>query len=89
MPGAPFSDIYAQIWEHYQAGRHSMAREIFSRLMLMVNLDQVIPGTRQYIMRKRGVFKTSVSRQKDIQLTAEAMKEIDFNFEALKPYLRA
>ncbi len=89
MPGAPYSDIYAQIWEMYQAGKHDKARDLFSRLMLMINLEQQIPGARQYIMKKRGVFKTTASRREDFQLTPEAIQEIEFNFEALKPFLRA
>jgi hypothetical protein len=40
-------------------------------------------------MKKRGVFKTTVSRQREVQLSPAAIEEIDFNFEALKPYLKA
>jgi hypothetical protein len=55
----------------------------------MTNIDQQIPGTRQYIMKKRGVFKTTVSRERDVNLSPAAIQEIEFNFEALKPYLKA
>ncbi len=89
MPGAPYSDMYAQIWNLYQSGNRDQARELFSRLMLIVNADQQIPGTRPYVMKKRGVFKTTVSREKPVDLTREAMAEIDFNFEALQPFLKA
>ena len=40
-------------------------------------------------MKKRGVFKTTVSRQREFDLDAKAIAEIDFNFEPLRPYLRA
>ncbi|MBK5294458.1 MAG: dihydrodipicolinate synthase family protein [Acidobacteriia bacterium] len=89
MPGAPFSDVYVQIWDAYQSGNRDKAREIFSKLLLMVNLDQVIPGTRQYIMRKRGVFKTMMSRRQTFKITPAAAEEIEFQFAGLKPYLRA
>ncbi|MEK7405165.1 MAG: dihydrodipicolinate synthase family protein [Acidobacteriota bacterium] len=89
MPGAPYADVYARIWEEWQRKREDRAREVFSKLLLMINLDQQIPGVRPYIMRKRGVFKTAVSRQRDFQFTPEAVREIEFNFAALKPYLRA
>jgi len=88
MPGAPYADLYAQIWDHYQAGRRDRAGELFRRLLLMLNCDQQVSGTRQYIMKKRGVFKTTVSRQRDYEFTPEAAAEIEFNFEALKPHLR-
>ena len=89
MPGAPYSDVYAKIWKLYQSGQKEKARDVFSQLMLMINLEQHIPGTRQYIMKKRGVFKTTVSRQHKVELTPEAIREIEFTFEALKPHLQA
>lgn len=89
MPGAPFSDIYVRIWDTWQAGEKEKAREIFSKLLLMINLDTVIPGTRQYIMKRRGVFRTMVSRRSKFALSAKAVEEIEFCYGGLKPYLRA
>jgi len=89
MPGAPYADLYAQIWDSYQSGDHEKARDLFSKLLLMTNVDERIPGTRPYIMKKRGVFKTTVSRQHDVKLSPAAIQEIEFNFAALRPYLRA
>jgi dihydrodipicolinate synthase/N-acetylneuraminate lyase len=88
MPGAPYSDVYAQIWNLYQSGQLDSARDLFARLLLMINLDQETPGVRAYIMKKRGVFRTTVSRAKIAELSREAIAEIDYNFEALKPYLK-
>jgi dihydrodipicolinate synthase/N-acetylneuraminate lyase len=89
MPGAPYADIYAQVWNLYQTGEQPKARDLFARLLLMINLDERIPGTRPYMMQKRGVFKTTVSRERQVKLSPAAIQEIDFNFEALKPYLKA
>lgn len=86
MPGAPFSDVYAHIWKLYHSGKHDEARDVFSKLLLVINLDQQIPGTRQYVMKKRGVFKTTVSRQIDVKLSPEAIEEIEFNVAAVRPY---
>ncbi|MEX2261486.1 MAG: dihydrodipicolinate synthase family protein [Bryobacteraceae bacterium] len=88
MPGAPYSDIYAQIFELYQSGQKEKSRDLFARLLLMINLDQQIPGARQYMMKKRGVFKTMVSRREQYNLTKEAIAEIEFNWLALKPFAR-
>jgi len=88
MPGAPFSDVYVRIWDAWQANNREQARAIFSRLLLMINLDTVMPGTRQYIMKRRGVFKSTVSRRQKINLSAKAVEEIEFCFEGLKPYLK-
>ena len=89
MPGAPFSDAYVAVWDAWQSGDQARARDIFARLLLMVNLDTVIPGTRQYILKKRGVFKTTVSRRQSFKLTAKAVEEIEFMYEGLRPHLRA
>lgn len=88
MPGAPYADLYVQIWDAWQAGRHDQAREIFSKLLLMLNCEQQVPGTRAYIMKKRGVFKTTASRRQPMDYTAEAVAEIEFHWSALKPYLK-
>lgn len=89
MPGPAFADIYAQIWDLYQAGKQAQARDLFARLLLMITVSQQNRGAIQYIMKKRGVFKNVISRGKDLRFTPQEIAEIDFNFEALKPYLRA
>jgi 4-hydroxy-tetrahydrodipicolinate synthase len=83
MPGAPYADVYARVWNLYQAGKHEESRDLFARLLLMINLDQELPGARQYVMKKRGVFKTMVSRQMDVKFTPQQTAEIDFNLAAL------
>ena len=88
-PGSPLADAYVRVWNLYQGGDKAKALDAFARLMLVVNLDQQIPGTFQYLMKRRGVFKTTVSRQREVKLTAEAVEEIEANFAALKPYLQS
>ncbi|MCW5981727.1 MAG: dihydrodipicolinate synthase family protein [Bryobacteraceae bacterium] len=87
MPGAPYADLYVRVWDAWRGGNHEQAREIFSKLLLMLNCEQQVPGTRLHIMRKRGVFKTRISRQRDFVFTPEAEAEIDFHWAAVKPYL--
>ena len=38
-------------------------------------------------MKQRGVFKTHVTRRGDYKFSADAVAEIDYNMEPLKPYL--
>jgi dihydrodipicolinate synthase/N-acetylneuraminate lyase len=86
--GTPYADIFAQLWNLHQQNKLDEQREMFSKLLLMLNLDERIPGVRPYILKKRGIFKTTVSRQGDHQLSTEAIAEIEYNFAALKPYLK-
>lgn len=87
-PAAPLADVYVRVWDLYQAGEREKALEVFSKLLLFINLEQEIPGTLRYILRKRGVFQTTVSRASGALLTPEAVEEIEFHYAALRPYLR-
>jgi dihydrodipicolinate synthase/N-acetylneuraminate lyase len=87
--GAMYADIYARLWNLHQQNKPDETRELFSKLLLMLNLDQDIPGTRLYMLRKRGIFKTSVSRQREYKLSPDEIAEIEYRFAALKPYLKA
>ena len=89
MPGAEYTDIHAQVWNLQQAGQVEKARDLFGRLLMMIEVGHQIPGTRQYILKKRGIFKTTVSRAEKSQPGPQEIQEIDFCFESLKPYLRA
>lgn len=86
--GAMYADVYARMWELYQQGNHEALRDCYSRLLLMQNLDGLIPGVRLYIMQKRGIFKTMKSRRGEYSFTPLQIAEIEYRYEALKPYLR-
>ncbi len=87
--GTPYADVFAQLWDLHQRSKWEEQREMFSKLLLMLNLDQQIPGVRPYILKKRGVFKSTVSRQADHKLTLEAMAELEYNFAAPQPDVKA
>jgi 4-hydroxy-tetrahydrodipicolinate synthase len=94
MPEAQFTDVYVAVWDLYQSGQKEKARAVFGSLLLMLNQMRQFDGVPQYFMKKRGVFKTTVSRnhrgrRTDIDLKPDEIAEIDWNFEALKPFLRA
>lgn len=86
--GAMYADVYAALWDLYEQGDQEAMRDCYSRLLLIQNLDRIIPGVRLYVMQKRGVFKTTVSRRGDYSFSPLEIAEIDYRFEALKPYLR-
>ena len=86
--GVPYADVFASLWNLQQQKKFQEQREIFSKLLLMLNLDERIPGVRPYILKKRGIFKTTATREGDHPLTPEAIAEIEYNFEGLKPHLK-
>lgn len=87
-PGSALADIYVRIWDLYQGGEKDKALDVFSKLLLVINIDQQIPGTLEYVMKRRGVFKTAVSRRHEAKLTPEAVAEIEYNLAPLKPWMR-
>ena len=89
LTGGPmYADVYAHIWELHLAGHHDEVRDVFSKLLVMTNLERHIPGLKYYLMKKRGVFKTTVSRRGGYTFSKEAAAQIEHDFELLKPYLR-
>jgi dihydrodipicolinate synthase/N-acetylneuraminate lyase len=102
-----YGDIIARIWTLHQSGADPAAlRDIYSKFLLMTNLGETIPGgelrgPQLYLLKKRGIIKTLVSRQygphntipsspisSELKLTDDEIAEIEFRFEALKPYLK-
>jgi 4-hydroxy-tetrahydrodipicolinate synthase len=95
---AMFADLMARIWELHVQGRSEPLRDAYSRFLLMRNLDEQVPGTNLYVMKKRGIFKTTVTRVgaplpgqppklSQITLPPDAIAEIEYRFAALTPYL--
>jgi 4-hydroxy-tetrahydrodipicolinate synthase len=89
MAGNAYADVFVQVWDLYHAGEKEKAHDLFAKIAALLLCEGYLPGTRQYIMMKRGVFKTMVSRREEYKLTPEGMKEVEFQFEGLRPYLRA
>jgi dihydrodipicolinate synthase/N-acetylneuraminate lyase len=85
--GAMYADVYARMWQLYEEGDETGLRDCYARLLLIQNLDTLIPGVRLYVMQKRGIFKTTRSRRGDYSFSSQQIAEIEYRFEALKPYL--
>jgi dihydrodipicolinate synthase/N-acetylneuraminate lyase len=104
---AVYADVLTRIWKLQQSGAEpDTMRDAYAKLLLMFNLGQHLPGGdlrgyQLYVWKKRGVFRTMVSREygpkksipakpifAELKLNAEEIAEIDFRFEALRPYLK-
>jgi dihydrodipicolinate synthase/N-acetylneuraminate lyase len=93
-----YADLMARLWDLHEHGRDVDVRDAYGRFLLMRNLNEAIPGTDLYVMKKRGVFKTTVRRVSaptantaatltEFKPTAVEAEEIEFRFAALAPYL--
>ena len=59
---------------------------MFSKLLLMLNLDATIPGVRLYMLKKRGIFSTTKSRRGDYSFSADDIAEIEYRWDGLSKY---
>lgn len=100
---AMYADVLAHIWKLQQSGADPDGLEdAFSKFLHMINAKPGhLRGAHLYVWKKRGVFKTLVSREygpnktipaspiiSELKLTAEQTAEIDKRFAALTPYLK-
>ena len=85
--GTMYGDVYARLWQLHLEGRQVELRECYSKLLLIQNLDTLISGVRLYVLRKRGVFKTTNSRRGGYSFSEQQIAEIEYRLEALKPYM--
>jgi dihydrodipicolinate synthase/N-acetylneuraminate lyase len=97
-----YADALMELWNSYQRGDKARARDIFEKFISITSLSRDIPpvlrGFQLYLLKKRGVIKTMVSRYRkpgearvshqELVLSPVQIEEIEFRFEALKPYMR-
>lgn len=86
--GAMYADVYAKLWQLHLEGNEEELRDCYSKLLLIQNLDNLIPGVRLWVLQKRGVFKTIKSRRGEYSYSRQEIAEIEYRFEALSPYLK-
>lgn len=86
--GAMYADVYAKLWQLHLEGNEEELRDCYSKLLLIQNLDNLIPGVRLWVLQKRGVFKTIKSRRGEYSFSRQQIAEIEYRFEALGPYLK-
>ena len=91
MPAADTVDVHVQVWDAWQRGDAAGARDIFNRLLPLINLSVLLetPLLKEVLVR-RGVFPSARMRQPGApQLDDGDRAELDAILENLQPLLRA
>ena len=91
-----YPDLMARIWAMHEKRDAAGVRDAYAAFLLMRNVAQQIPGADLYLLKKRGIFKTTASRTggaaawkvKANDLSVDEAAEVDYRFAALAPYLR-
>ena len=104
MPAASFADIYAAVWDLWQAGKRKKAMDLFGKALLFITEVQVYGiASLKYILERRGVFKNHTIRsgpspsvnlaagglQQRAELDEKAKEVLDQMIEFARPYFRA
>jgi 4-hydroxy-tetrahydrodipicolinate synthase len=94
MPACQFTDIYVQIWDLWQAGDKDEARNLFDKLLPLINYEGMLSVSLvKEILVRRGVIDTAHIRrpdgaeldQYDIQEMLEGFKRLESHFTANPP----
>lgn len=62
MPACEATDIHAQIWNALDAGEHRKARDLFNRLLPLLNYESLLPGVYKAVLKRRGVITSDYLR---------------------------
>ena len=90
MPATELTDVHVQIWDAWQAGNRERAREVFNRLLPLINLLGLLglPACKEVLVR-RGVFGSTATRVPGSpRLDDEDHRELDAVLANLQPLLR-
>jgi 4-hydroxy-tetrahydrodipicolinate synthase len=90
MPAAEVPDVYAQIWDAFQAGDEPKARAIFNLLLPLVNLEMLL-GMQvcKEVLVRRGVIRTAHIRTPGcVALDDDDRRELDAVMADLSPLFR-
>ncbi len=89
MPASQAADVHVDIWEKLEAGDEKGARELFNRLLPLINMERLY-GVALYkeVFKRRGIFETSLSRSPKAVLDDGDLRELDAIMADVEPLFR-
>lgn len=89
MPATEMTDAHVQIWDAWQSGDEARARELYNRLLPLINLACLLGlAVCKEVLARRGVFGSTATRVPGVRLDAEDHRELDQVLADLQPLLR-
>ncbi|HUX86979.1 MAG TPA: dihydrodipicolinate synthase family protein [Chloroflexota bacterium] len=65
MPACEATDVHVQVWNALDAGEHRQARDLFNRLLPLLNFEALIPGVYKAVLKRRGIIASDYLRSHD------------------------
>jgi dihydrodipicolinate synthase/N-acetylneuraminate lyase len=62
MPACEVTDVHVQIWNALEAGEGRKARDLFNRLLPLLNYEALMPGVYKAVLKQRGVIASDYLR---------------------------
>jgi 4-hydroxy-tetrahydrodipicolinate synthase len=84
---AMYADVFAKIWDAHLEGNWDKVRDLHSPILQLLNAEENIPGTGRYLLKRRGIFKTSIARRPEKPLSPTQVAEIEHHLAAMQPHL--
>ncbi|MGH2460138.1 MAG: dihydrodipicolinate synthase family protein, partial [Chloroflexota bacterium] len=89
MPACEATDVHAQVWNALDAGEERQARDLFNRLLPLLNYEALVPGVYKAVLKRRGVIASDYLRSHaGNPLDASDHQELSAIFADLKDLFR-
>ena len=62
MPACEATDVHAQVWNALDAGEERKARDLFNRLLPLLNYEALVPGVYKAVLKRRGIIASDYLR---------------------------
>lgn len=89
MPACQATDVHVDIWNKLEAGEEAAARQLFNRLLPLINFERM-HGVAVYkeVLYRRGIFTSATSRAPGKALDELDKTELDAILEDVTPLFR-
>jgi dihydrodipicolinate synthase/N-acetylneuraminate lyase len=78
MPACEATDVHVQVWDALESGDERHSRDLFNRLLPLLNFEGGKPGTYKAVLKRRGVIASDYMRHHSGNpLDAHDRKELD------------
>ncbi|HLI52485.1 MAG TPA: dihydrodipicolinate synthase family protein [Thermomicrobiaceae bacterium] len=89
MPACEATDVHVQVWNALDNGEARKARDLFNRLLPLLNFESVIPGVYKAVLKRRGIIRSDYLRSHDGNpLDASDHQELSAIFDDMRDLFR-